>query len=168
MTAPVGTHSFTTKESKLSEENHVLWISQVINELGEGWSIEYSMTIEDLMEGRKPVYGLNAKGESQAWVSDGGFFFYKGRFVGVAENKYQSARNNAVERVGRYPFSPLIKPEQMFVSCSGDGFKLIYGGGATGPLIDMMRCSGVTVLENVNEEKEFKRIFKEWITNLVK
>ena len=167
MTAPVGTHSFTTKESKLSEENHVLWISQVINELGEGWSIEYSMTIEDLMEGRKPFYGLNAKGQSQSYVSDGGFIFYKGRFVGVAENKFQSATQNACERVGRYLFS-FIKPEQMFVSCAGDGFKLVHGGGSTGPLIDLMRYSGVTVTENVNEEKEFKRIFKEWITNLVK
>ena len=166
MTAPVGSKPFTTKESKLSEENHILWISQVIEKLGEGWHIEYSMTIEDLMEGLKPTYGLNAKGESQSYESDGGFIFYKGVFVGVAENKFQSATQNACERVGRYMFTK-IKPEQMFVSCAGEGFKLSLGGGSTGPLIDLMRYSHVTVTENVNDEEEFKRIFEEWITNLV-
>ena len=164
MTAPVGTAPFTTKESKQSEENHTQWIRDVINELGPDWSIRHSMTIEELM-GEKPTYALLKNGKSQVWESDGGFITHKEEVVGVAENKWQKARENACERACRY--LTCFNPEQIFVSCSGPGFVLKNGGGATGPLLDMLKYCGVCVTENVNEEQEFKAIFKTWVTSLI-
>ena len=164
MTAPVGTAPFTSKESFTSEENHTQWILDVITELGSDWSLRYTMTIEELI-GKRPVYGLKKDGTSQEWESDGGYIFYKRKLVGVAENKWQRARENVCERACRY-FTFLRGP-QIFISCYGPGFILKNGGGATGPLLDMLMFSGACVTENVNEEKEFKYIFKNWVTSLI-
>ena len=119
---------------------------------------------EELM-GEKPTYALLKNGKSQVWESDGGFITHKEEVVGVAENKWQKARENACERACRY--LTCFNPEQIFVSCSGPGFVLKNGGGATGPLLDMLKHCGVCVTENVNEEQEFKAIFKTWVTSLI-
>ena len=165
MTAPVGTDAFTTKESTESEKNHTQWVHDVISELGEDWSVKHSMTIAELM-GQQPTYARLKNGESQAWESDGGYIFHKRRLVGVAENKWQTARENACERACRY--LTFLKGDQLFVSTAGPGFVLKDGGGATGPFLDMLKFSGACVTENVNNEQEFKAIFKEWVLSLTK
>ena len=163
MTAPVGTKAFTTKESTESEKNHTQWIHDVIDDLGEDWSIRYSMTIEELM-GKQPTYARLKNGASQEWISDGGYIFNKEKLVGVAENKWQTARENACERACRY--LTFLKGSQLFVSTAGPGFVLKDGGGSTGPFIDMLRYSGACVTENVNDEQSFKDIFKNWVLSL--
>lgn len=164
MTAPIGTNSFTTMESVQSEKNHTTWVHDVIEELGDDWSLKHSMTIEELT-GKKPVYALLKNGESQSWESDGGYIFWKGQLVGVAENKWQKARENACERACRY--LTFLRGEQLFVSTAGPGFLLKNGGGATGPFLDMLIFSGACVTENINSEKEFKSVFKTWVTSLI-
>ena len=164
MTAPVGTAPFTSKESSTSERNHTQWILDVITELGSDWSLRRGMTIEELI-GKKPLYALKKDGTSQEWQCDGGYIFYKRKLKGVTENKWQRTRENVCERASRY--LTFLKGSQIFISCSGPGFILKNGGGSTGPLLDMLMFSGVCVVENVNEEAEFKRIFKNWVTSLI-
>ena len=165
MTAPVGTTAFTTKESSQSEEDHVLWISEVIRELGSDWHIRHFMSIEEII-GKKPEYALLKDGvTSQGWESDGGFIFYRNKLVGAAENKWQKARENACERACRY--LTFLRGKQLFVSTAGPGFIKKNGGGATGPCIEMLRFSGACVTENVNTENEFKALFSEWVISLV-
>ena len=163
MTARKGTKPFKSSESIASEEQHIQCIKDVIAELGADWSIKYSMTIEELI-GKKPTYARLKGGMSQEWRSDGGYIFYKGNLKGVAENKWQEARENACERACRY--FTFLKPNQLFVSTAGPGFTLKDGGGATGPLIDMLNHAGACVTENVDEQS-FKDIFKNWALSLI-
>jgi hypothetical protein len=155
----------TSPESSQSEKNHTKWIREVISEMGSGWKIEKSITIEEII-GKTPVYALNKKGESQSWESDGGYFYRQSKsgewiLVGAAENKWQKNRENACERAFRY--LGFLKGNQIFVSCSGPGFTKMYGGGATGPMIDVLMYSGAYLIENVSEEQEFKKHFYTWI-----
>ena len=159
----VGTTA-SSENSTLSEEKHIDLVAQVIQERGPDWEIRKSLTIEEIM-GYPGVYSRLANGKSQVWVSDGGFIFYKGKLVGVCENKWQDARMNACERVCKY--LTFLRGYQMFVSCEGPGFVCKDGGGSTGPLIDMLRYAGATVLENVTNEAEYKRLLRAWLNSLV-
>lgn len=158
----------TSIESSQSEKNHTKWISEIVKDIGPDWKIKKSITIEEII-GKTPEYALNKSGESQSWVSDGGFFYRKSQsgkwvLVGAAENKWQKNRENACERAFRY--LGFLRGHQMFVSCSGPGFTKMYGGGATGPMIDVLKYSGAYLIENVNEEQEFKKHFYKWIRTL--
>jgi len=168
MTAPAGTHSFTTKESKQSEINHNQWIGDVLADLGPDWSRKKSMSLEELT-GQPGVYSLDKKKNSQTWVSDGGYIFYRKNLVGVAENKYQKARENACERAARYLALPLFRnqPHRFFLSVYGPGFIKQESGGSTGPFLDAMMSAGVYVIENVNEEQEFKHFFRKWVLSII-
>ena len=155
--------SATSIESHTSETLHNHWVNQVIGEMGSDWKIEKSMKISEIAN--HPVeYSYDSKGESQKWQSDGGFIFYKNKMIGVCENKYQKSRENACERVFRY--LSFFKGSQMFVSCSGDGFRKASKGGATGPTLDMLKHCGAYVIENVNDEISFKKHLKVWLESL--
>ena len=168
MTAPVGSNPFTTKESKQSETNHNQWIVDVLDSLGPDWDRKKSMSIEELT-GQPGVYSLDKKGNSQTWSSDGGYIFYKERLVGVAENKYQKSDQNACERAARYLTIPLFRnqPHRFFLSVYGPGFIKKEGKGSTGPFLDAMMTAGVYVIENVNDEQEFKHFFKKWVLSII-
>jgi len=152
----------TSPESHASEVLHNKWVSEVIKEMGADWKIKKSIKIIDINPNAEYSFGQTKK--SLTWVSDGGFIVYKGVIIGVCENKYQKNVQNACERVFRY--LSFMKGSQLFVSCSGEGFKKIFGGGSTGPTIDMLRFCGAYVLENVNEEDEFKNHLKEWLRKI--
>ena len=159
----LGTTASST-ESVLSENRHIDLVAQVIREMGSDWSIRKSMPIEEII-GYLGKYSRNANGKSQAWFSDGGFIYHKDILVGVCENKWQAARANACERVCKY--LAFMQPRQLFVSCEGPGFIPLDGGGATGPLIDVLRWRGATVLENVTDPVEYKRQLYVWLNSLV-
>jgi len=154
----------TSENSTLSEEKHISLVAQVIQEMGPDWEIRKSLTIEEIM-GYLGDYSRCANGKSQTWNADGGFIFYKKTLAGVCENKWQGSRENACERVCKY--LTFLRASQMFVSCEGPGFLREDGGGSTGPLIDMLRYAGVTVLENVTSEVEYKRLLRAWLNSLV-
>ena len=153
----------SSPESISSEEKHIDHVAAVISEMGDEWESRKSVTIEELL-GHPGEYSRRKDGTSQEWESDGGFIFHRGQLVGACENKYQKTRENACERVCKY-LTFLLAP-QLFISCVGPGFVKKDGGGSTGPLIDMLRHKGATVLENV-DEKEFTRELKLWLKNLV-
>ena len=152
----------TSPESHASEVLHNQWVSEVIKEMGAEWKIKKSVKILDLNPNAEYSFGQNEK--SLTWASDGGFIVYKGVIVGVCENKYQKNVQNACERVFRY--LSFMKGSQIFVSCSGKGFKKIFGGGSTGPTIDMLKFSGAYVLENVIEEDAFKIHLRKWLRKI--
>lgn len=151
----------TSVESHSSEILHNLWVEDIIKEMGADWSIQKSVNIVDINPSAE--YSFDKRGKSQVWESDGGFIIYKGDIVGVCENKYQKSRKNACERVFRY--LSFLKGNQIFVSCSGDGFKKQNGGGSTGPTVDMLKYCGAYVLENINED-EFKNHLRKWLEKI--
>lgn len=152
----------TSIESHTSELLHNQWVKDIIDEMGSDWRIQKSIKILDINPNAEYSFGKKVK--SLTWMSDGGFIVYKGIIIGVCENKYQKSAKNACERVFRY--LSFLKGSQIFVSCSGEGFKKINGGGSTGPTIDMLRFCGAYVLENVNEEDAFKLHLKTWLRKI--
>ena len=152
----------TSIESHTSEVLHNQWVGDIIKEMGADWSIQKSVKITDINPSAE--YSFDKRGKSQVWESDGGFIVYKGDILGVCENKYQKSRQNACERVFRY--LSFFKGSQIFVSCSGDGFKKRKAGGSTGPTVDMLKFCGAYVLENVNEEDEFKNHLRKWLEKI--
>lgn len=157
----------TSLDSHESEKNHNQWIFETIQEMNSDLKIEKKVTIETLIN-KKPEYAIGKNNQSLSWHSDGGFFYHqnkKGKWnlIGVAENKWQKNKTNACERVFRY--LSYLKGNQLFVSCSGPGFKEI--GGTTSVVIEMLKYSGAYVIENVNTEEEFKQHFTFWIENLI-
>ena len=170
MTAPKGTDAYTTKESKASEELHTLWVSEVGSEF-DNLNIEKSITVESVI-GKRPEYALKKNGESNEINADGGFIFKlvagKWKLVGVAENKYQDTRQNALERASKYLL--FLDRRQIFISCAGEGMvkgsDIGVGGSSTGTFIDLAINGGVTLLENVTDESAFKNALRTWMRSL--
>ena len=170
MTAPKGSDSFTTKQSKASEEIHTLWVSEVVSEF-DTLKIEKSITVESVI-GKRPEYALKKNGKSNEINADGGFIFKlvagKWNLAGVAENKYQMARANAVERASKYLL--FLDRRQIFISCAGEGMvkgsDIGVGGSSTGTFIDLAINGGVTLLENVTDKNIFKDVLRTWMRSL--
>jgi hypothetical protein len=166
MTAPVGTASFTTVDSKESERQHSLWVNDVIKEKGPDWTLRKSVKVSDILatKGMDNEYALRINGDSNEINSDGGFIFYKDKMVGCAENKYQTARQNACERALKY--GTFVPWRGCFISVDGTGFIKKRGSHATGTFIEMARFAGATLVENANET-EFKNAFRKMLEGLV-
>jgi len=154
----------TSTNSILSEKRHIDYVFMVVSRRGPEWEIRKSVTIEEIL-GCRGEYSRQANGKSQRWEADGGFIFYKNNLVGVCENKWQTSPQNACERVCKY--LTFLEGRQMFVSCEGPGFVKIKGSGSTGPLIDMLRYAGATVLENVTDPVEYASELNRWLDSLV-
>ncbi len=138
--------------SKNSEKLHIKWINEVFSTLGSEWSREKSLPISE--------------GSDQVWESDGGWIYHNRKLVGVAENKWQTARNNAVERGFRY-LTEFDEAHRIFISCSGPGFAESQKKGSTDAFIIRARKKGIKVLVNVIDEQEFKSEFTKWLNTLI-
>jgi hypothetical protein len=170
MTAPKGTAAFTTEQSKASEKIHTQWVSDVVSEF-VNLKIRKSISVEEII-GKRPTYALQKNGKSTRINSDGGFIYKvengEEKLVGVAENKFQTARANAVERASKYAL--FMDRRRIFISCAGVGFikgsDIGIGGSSTGTFIDLAINGGVTLLENVTDEKTFKDTLRTWVRSL--
>jgi hypothetical protein len=138
--------------SKDSEKLHIKWIDEVFSTLGSEWYRKKSLPI--------------CEGSKQVWESDGGWIYHNGKLVGVAENKWQKNRNNAVERGFRY-LAEFDEPHRILVSCSGPGFAESRSKGSTDSFIIKARMKGMNVLVNVIDEQEFKGEFSKWLNTLI-
>jgi len=154
----------SSAESVLSERRHIEYVSRAVSQRGPEWTIKKSITIKEIL-GHQGEYSRKKNGKSQEWQSDGGFIYYKDILVGVCENKWQTARENACERVCKY--LTFMKGRQMFVTCRGPGFTRLDGGGSTGPLVDLLRFAGATVLVNVVDPVDIERQLNTWLDSLV-
>jgi len=154
-------------ESRAAEKRHTQLIEGVI-EQHPRIKIRKSVPIDELFPDRSNEYSRKKNGKPQQWEADGGWLEVDGKIVGVAECKYQSARENACERASRYltVFPSQSEAYRIFVSCYGDGFVKQAGGGSTGPFIDTMRGAGVTLLENPTDE-EFNESLTSWLAVLL-
>lgn len=161
-----GIQSGTTalsEESVSSESRHKQLIADVVSSLGSEWSLERSITIEEAIGSLGP-YSILESGKSQKQFADGGILCFKGKKVAVFEHKYQKARQNACQRAALWG---LIFPwRRCFFSFSGAGFKKRNVGGSTGPLIDLLRFRGSTVLENEKNDDVFKDAVKRFILTI--
>lgn len=167
MTAPVGTESFTTTQSKKSEDVHKRIITECLTTKPKIETVK-SLTFSQ-MTGFVSDYALLGNGVEQRWVSDGGYYFINGELVGVGENKYQHSRQNACERALKLLAIEKfrLEPWRIFLTCSGEGFKKRDVGGSTGMMIAMAKYCGMTILENPTEE-EFKKEFNAYLNRLVR
>lgn len=143
--------SATSVFSKESEKVHIKWVNEVFSTLGSDWTRMKSLPI--------------CEGSKQVWESDGGWIYYKGKLVGVAENKWQKNRQNAVERGFRYLAK--LSPSRIFISCSGPGFAESVSKGSTDAFVIVARDAGINVLVNVDDEMEFKSNFITWLNSLI-
>ena len=147
---PVG-GSATSVFSKESEKVHIQWVNEVFETMGSDWTRKKSLPIRE--------------GSKQVWMSDGGWIYYKGKLVGVAENKWQKNRQNAVERGFRYLAK--VSPFRIFISCSGPGFMESVNKGSTDAFVIVAQDAGMNVLVNVTDEMEFKSHFVTWLNSLI-
>lgn len=158
MTAPAGTASFTTEESKAAEDRHTKIIISAVNQRPD-FILVKSIDIGQMMSnvlGTNIKYGLLKNLTPQTHVADGGFLIHipTGQVVAVFENKFQKARENACQRAFVSLFYWLLDYTYSLTSCYGPGFLLENGGGTTGIFLDQMRLAEnvshgrVRVLEN--------------------
>ena len=168
MTAPVGTHAFTSEESLNAEKKHMRILNEVASSM-RGYSFKGGLYISELLlESAPQKYSFIKDGKtSQAWHADGGWVFKGGKLVGVAECKYQKSRQNACERAFRYLTVDKFReePKRIFLSCYGPGFSNKNGGGSTGPMLDMAKNAGISVHENI-DDRRFRLVVKEWLESL--
>ena len=168
MTAPVGSHSFTTEESAAAEKRHTNIMNDVICST-DGFSHVPNLDIVRLLsESSNQKYSFIKDGKrSQTWHADGGWVFKNGELVGVAECKFQHTRQNACERAFRYLTVEKFReePRRIFLSCYGPGFENKNGGGSTGPMLDMARNIGMSVHENI-DDASFRHRVLEWLESL--
>ena len=176
MTAPKNTESFTTEESKDGEANHTKWVKEIISEYGSDFSIDYSMTIDDIVGAEFNEYAYLKNGKSSVIESDGGFIKYKNKkVIGVCEHKHQKALTNACERAIKY--LSFMYDHEVFISTSGEGFseeKMRAHSSATAKFLAVAKFGykrkklerGIGVSHNENEE-EFKKTFRDWFEYLI-
>lgn len=162
MTAPKGSNSFTTKESITSERFHKEIIDEVYEELKNedpNWEIRHSISLEELFN-RPCEYALHVRNKkSLTFEADGGWIFYNGKLVGVAENKYQSNTTNALERAHRY--RGLVPNENLFISITAPI------QSAVAKVIETANFFGHFVVVNVTDKDEFRAKVVEWF-NIMK
>ena len=162
MTAPVGTPSFITEESKAAEERHTKLIISAVNNRPNLVLVK-SIDIEQMLS-NVPLeikYGLLKDLTPQTHVADGGFLIHipTGQVVAIFENKFQEARQNACQRAFVSLFYWLLDYTYSLTSCYGPGFLLENGGGTTGIFLDQMRLAEnvshgrVRVLENPTDDE---------------
>ena len=172
MTAKKGTDSFTTKESFISEKKHISLVDEIFNEfksIDDKWEKKKAIRTEDLIGKENIINAIRMDGTSTEIVSDGGIIFYDGKIVGVCENKYQKDHRNACQRASIYPLYFNIKPSQVFLSCTGEGYTFDtdrWGGGATGTMYDIMKSKGTFIILNPTEQ-EFKQTLRDWFKQLL-
>ena len=179
MTARVGKNGAgktTTKESKDGEANHTKWVKEIISEYSSDFSIDYSMTIDDIVGAEFNEFAHLKNGKSSVIKSDGGFIKYKNKkVIGVCEHKYQKAIENACQR-GLY-YLGFLHDYQLFLSTSGAGFseeKMTSRSTATARFVAIAKFGykhkglerGIGVSHNENEE-EFKKTFRDWFEYLI-
>ncbi len=160
----------TSIQSATAEKNHNLIVEQVAKTFPRV-ELRKSMTIVDICKMNNPDYEVEysfcKNGTSQKWLSDGGFIYIDGVLSGVAECKYQKAVENACERAGKYSaWIKALPAERTFITCHGPGFEKRLGGGSTGPMIDVARSAGATVLVNPTPEKQEEE-FRIFLKNLI-
>tara|TARA_R100000742_G_C4269284_1_gene87759 strand:+ start:140 stop:667 length:528 start_codon:yes stop_codon:yes gene_type:complete len=171
MTAKKGTDRFTTTESLISEEKHISLVDEIFNEfksLDDKWNKVKGIPTEDLIGKENIIYAKCMNGTSTKINSDGGIILYDDKVVGVCENKYQKDHRNACERVCKYTLYFDIKPSQVFLSCSGEGYTFDtdrWGGGQTGTMYDILKFRGVSIILNPTEDK-FKQTLRDWFKQL--
>ena len=167
MTAPKGTDSFTTTESKNAENNQKEILKEILLEFPE-IEIKKGLSVSSICE-NWDYSRLNGKNKKCSVINaDGGWLFIDEKLVGIVECKYQSNTQNACERAFKYLAVPefLSDPSKIFISCHGKGFEKTDKGAATGVFIDMCKNIGITIYENP-DNTDLERHFREWISNLI-
>ena len=153
----------TSPSSVKSESRHRRLVREVVNEFGPRWCLAEDISVEERL-GYLGEYSKQQNGESQRNKADGGILCLDNKKVAVFENKWQSARANAIQRAC---FWNMYFPyNRIFLSCEGPGFKKKDGGGSTGPFIDLWRHNGGTLLENEMNDDKYKDEVRNFILKI--
>ncbi len=171
MTAPVGTPSFTTPESKSSEGHFQEVILKVLSEpefcdfsIAENYSVNelYGSTI-----------ATNKDGKDALTLPDSGVLKYKNKVVGLGDNKYQHTYKNACERVALYVLDAQVfglSSKRVFIVFCGDGFKphneLGHIASTTGKMVVRAQHHCTTLINPTEQELIDK--YREYLRNIIK
>jgi|TARA_R110000824_G_C15187260_1_gene674407 hypothetical protein len=154
MTAPKGTHAFTTDESAASEEELDQAISEVLTEPEfSKFSTRDSYSVN---EWYGSAIASTDRGRDSMTSPDTGVLYYGDKVVGLGDNKYQHSHQNACERVCLYALDAIQKGlslKRVFVVFAGEGFKESSPGkikGSTGKMV--VRAKHFTSLVNPTQE----------------
>ena len=133
MTAKVGTNPFTTKESASSEDRSRRIFNQILSESKyAAFSIEKSYSMNDVYDTDKSV--THRRGHDAVTEPDLGLLKLNGKPVGLGDNKYQTALQNAVERVCLYTLDAMrmgISPKNVLIVFDGPAFNKNSAGKYT-------------------------------------
>lgn len=171
MTAPHGSNSFATSESKASEKSLKNIISYVLRqEEFLDFTLEKSYSVNELYDSS---IATSKNGKDSMTVPDAGLLKYRGKVVGLGDNKYQHSEQNACERVGFYCMDAMmfgLSTKRVFVVFAGDGFEPHNDKGhvsnSTGKMI--VRANRLcTLLVNPTEKEIYER-YCEYLRQIIK
>ena len=172
MTAPKGTPSFGDEKQRKQEKRHVRLVREVYEEFkskDDKWHCQREYSLVDFLGEENVINARRMDGSSNTVKSDGGFIFYDGKLVGVAEDKHQKTFENACERAWKYAGMYLLKPYQIFITCGGKGYDFDLtkrSGRSTATMYDSMVKHGYWIAKNETNE-EIKTRLRDWFKQLL-
>jgi hypothetical protein len=169
MTAPVGTHAFTSEESTESERFSRTTLEEILREPEfKDFSLVPYYSINQLYETKIATNRRRTHGTYDSLTHpDFGVIKYWGKVVGLGDNKYQAKKPNACERIALYTMDALaygLSPKRVLVVLDGPGFEPWetengYVHQATGKMLvrAMHHNTCLACPKNVTEVKNFFR-----------
>lgn len=161
MTAPRGTHPFTSIESRAAESTATQIMKEELDRRPE-FRLEPALSFSDLLGGVAPKFAYQrVSGEPTRLEPDPGFILYKGSIVAIPEVKYQVADANAVERCFRWlavaSLPTMVLPlNRLFFAFYGEAFVLNEAGhisGQGGGVIELCAHLPIRLLVNATAEE---------------
>lgn len=171
MTAPFGSDSFTTSESKASEDSLKKIICYTLSQKEfSDFTLEKSYSVNELYNS---FVATNKNGKDSMTEPDAGLLKYRGEVVGLGDNKYQHSQQNACERVGFYCMDAMkfgLSTKRIFVVFAGDGFEPHndkgHVGNSTGKMI--VRANNFCTLLVNPTEKEIYDKYCEYLRQIIR
>lgn len=167
MAAPVGTNSFTSTESKKSEQTLREVISEVIEVPEfENFSLARSYSVNEIYNS---TIATTKTGRDTTSEPDTGLLYYRGKVVGLGDNKWQKSNNNACQRIFQFLADSItlkLDSKRVFVVLDGPGFESINESGhvpgqSGGTLVRCQHHFTTLVCPKKSEiTKEFKKYLR--------
>lgn len=172
MTAPVGTHSFTSEESASSERGNYATLEEVLQEAEfSEFSLGRSYSVNELYE---TDLAKARRGFDSMTNPDFGIIHYRNKVVGLGDNKYQKTEQNACERVGLYAMDAIkfgLDLKRVIVIFDGAGFKPWdedgqHVAGSTGKML-VRGSYHFTCLSRPIDENEVRSFFRDYLRMII-
>lgn len=170
MTAKVGTHSFTSFNSKEIEQRHRQMAFTILKNRPK-WGIIYSLPLDKFIQKEYLQFCTKQNGLSNESQPDFGYLTYNDKIVGSGEIKYQDEFANACERAFKILIDLDImglKADRAFITVNGPGWiKNPPKATSTWPMVARCKAKGCTILVQPTDD-EFRESFLNYIEKIEK